>query len=136
MSGASMKTDEIIGAARACARKILEISEEMGVDPPPHVRLPDLTKVPWRARDGHGHLLFMCDEIERFVNEAVPHGYAAAAESLKIESRTLIREWIAYANKREKAMRWLGFVQGTLWGWGLATIEELKQMNAPTGASE
>lgn len=30
---------------------------------------------------------------------------------------------------REKAMRWLGFIQGALWWGNLASIEELKAMN-------
>jgi hypothetical protein len=33
--------------------------------------------------------------------------------------------------KREKAMRWLGFVQGALWWLGMMTIDELKNMNKP-----
>lgn len=32
---------------------------------------------------------------------------------------------------REKAMRWLGFIQGALWTNGAATIDELKDMNRP-----
>lgn len=35
------------------------------------------------------------------------------------------------ANRREKAMRWLGFVQGAMWILDLATIEQLKAMNRP-----
>jgi hypothetical protein len=31
----------------------------------------------------------------------------------------------------EKAMRWLGFVQGALWGMGLVTIECMKLVNKP-----
>lgn len=33
--------------------------------------------------------------------------------------------------RREKAMRWLGFVQGVLWSQHVATIEQLKKMNMP-----
>jgi len=33
--------------------------------------------------------------------------------------------------RREKAMRWLGFLQGAAWTLHLATIEELKEMNKP-----
>lgn len=33
--------------------------------------------------------------------------------------------------KTEKAMRWLGFVQGALWMTGLASVDELKDMNKP-----
>lgn len=35
------------------------------------------------------------------------------------------------AGRREKAMRWLGFVQGWLWARGLCSIEELKACNKP-----
>ena len=34
-------------------------------------------------------------------------------------------------NRREKAMRWLGFLQGALWGLEMATVDELKSMNRP-----
>lgn len=29
----------------------------------------------------------------------------------------------------EKAMRWLGFIQGGMWSWGFFTIEEMKEHN-------
>lgn len=41
-------------------------------------------------------------------------------------------EGASYAEgRREKAMRWLGFVQGALWAHDFAVIEELKNMNRP-----
>lgn len=30
---------------------------------------------------------------------------------------------------RDKAMRWLGFIQGALWGKGLASIDESREVN-------
>lgn len=39
-----------------------------------------------------------------------------------------IPEFMA-AGRREKAMRWLGFVQGALWAWNYATIDEMKDDN-------
>lgn len=33
-------------------------------------------------------------------------------------------------NRTEKAMRWLGFVQGYLWANNLATIEDMKKVNS------
>jgi len=33
--------------------------------------------------------------------------------------------------RREKAMRWLGFLQGALWARELLTVEQLKDMNRP-----
>jgi len=33
--------------------------------------------------------------------------------------------------RKEKANRWLGFVQGTLWAKGFYTIEEMKEHNKP-----
>lgn len=45
---------------------------------------------------------------------------------------TKIPEFLA-AGRREKAMRWLGFVQGYLWSRGFASIDEMKEWNrAPT----
>jgi hypothetical protein len=44
----------------------------------------------------------------------------------------MCEEGATYAEgRREKAMRWLGFVQGALWAKGLATIDDLKSMNRP-----
>lgn len=40
------------------------------------------------------------------------------------ETRSLLQQ-----GKREKAFRWLGFIQGTLWGMGVARISELKNAN-------
>ena len=36
--------------------------------------------------------------------------------------------------RREKAMRWLGFVQGAIWVRGYVSIEDLKRANAPEGS--
>lgn len=39
------------------------------------------------------------------------------------------------AGRREKAMRWLGFVQGYLWAKGIASIDALKAANRPEVAN-
>jgi len=52
------------------------------------------------------HLLWMCDRIVDLIAE----------------------------EQREKAMRWLGFVQGVCWSSGLYSLDELKAMNPPDGA--
>lgn len=49
------------------------------------------------------HLLYMCDTGKQFVQD----------------------------ERIEKAMRWLGFVQGALWALGIATIDEMKRWNMP-----
>lgn len=46
------------------------------------------------------------------------------------ECETFIQE-----GRREKVMRWLGFIQGTLWATGKVTIEQCKRMNAPADAN-
>lgn len=48
-----------------------------------------------------GHLLFMTEEIPRMVE----------------------------AGKRDKAFRWLGFLQGVVWARGWSDLESLKRMN-------
>jgi len=58
--------------------------------------------------DGHSlssmeHALFMCAEIPKLME----------------------------AGKREKAMRWLGYLQGALTAVGVLTLEEAKKMNMP-----
>lgn len=50
------------------------------------------------------HLVWMADVIE---HEFIPIG------------------------KLEKAFRWLGFIQGSLWGMHLTTIEDAKKANMP-----
>jgi len=57
---------------------------------------------PVRHGTAHQHLAFMCGEGASYAEE-----------------------------RREKAMRWLGFVQGALWRDGYATIDTLKNMNRP-----
>lgn len=47
------------------------------------------------------HLLYMCEQIAIFMEEG----------------------------RREKAMRWLGFVQGALWSYDAASIDEMKEVN-------
>lgn len=42
------------------------------------------------------------------------------------ETRVLVKD-----GRREKAMRWLGFIQGVIWATGMATIDDLKAMNKP-----
>ena len=37
-----------------------------------------------------------------------------------------------YDQRIEKAMRWLGFIQGSLWTHGIFTIEEMKNHNRGT----
>lgn len=50
------------------------------------------------------HLLFMCEEASTFPPARL-----------------------------EKAMRWLGFVQGALWARGWISVEEAKRQNMPEG---
>lgn len=45
---------------------------------------------------------------------------------MSVEGRKL-----AEAERREKAMRWLGFLQGALFWSKLATVDDLKDMNRP-----
>lgn len=40
-----------------------------------------------------------------------------------------MRKQLSDPSKIQKTMRWLGFVQGTLWTKGLATIKEMKGHN-------
>jgi hypothetical protein len=49
------------------------------------------------------HLVFMLEEIPKLLDEG----------------------------RTEKAMRWLGFVQGAIWAYGLVSIDDLKSSNRP-----
>lgn len=54
------------------------------------------------------HLLWMCEETRKFI------------APLAME---------ATQGDREKAMRWLGFIQGVLWTSGVYSIEDMKNHN-------
>lgn len=53
------------------------------------------------------HMLFLCEEIPKLMA----------------------------AGRVEKAMRWLGWLQGALWGTNFETLEDAKMRNAPEGAT-
>lgn len=57
----------------------------------------------WSVREKVAHQLYLCDSIEQFLKDG----------------------------RLEKAMRWLGFLQGTLCACGAYTIEQLKYHNRP-----
>lgn len=65
----------------------------------------------WRYLDGissgdtHRHLVWMCDQAIGFVAEG----------------------------RIEKAMRWLGFIQGALWCMGVKTLNALRDDSKPDG---
>jgi hypothetical protein len=50
-----------------------------------------------------GHLRYMCEEGVKLVDQ----------------------------NRTEKAMRWLGFIQGAMWGLGYTSIGAMKELNKP-----
>lgn len=58
------------------------------------------------SEDLFSHFLFMAEEIPRLLD----------------------------AGRTEKAMRWLGWLQGALWGQNFETLSEAKMRNAPEGA--
>lgn len=67
----------------------------------------DLTTIfgPGRRVTTHqlNHLLFLANEAQVLLNEG----------------------------RVEKTMRWLGFIQGALWGLGLTAISDMKDLNRP-----
>jgi len=70
-----------------------------------HYAGSNLRYIPLQAR--LKHLLFMTEEIPRLLD----------------------------AGRVEKAMRWLGFLQGACWAAGIETLHDAKLRNAPEGAS-
>lgn len=88
-------------------------------------------------------------KVERF--DAAEHGNAEGdlflaferhgSEEASYAALDHVRDMIARAlnlnfttDRREKAMRWLGFIQGALWVTGRRTLEELKRDSMPAGA--
>jgi hypothetical protein len=76
----------------------------------PHVRSAkladtkyDFTGLSLGAHEAMSHAVYMCEEASKFVDEG----------------------------RIEKAMRWLGFVQGVLWCWGVRSLTDLKLDSMP-----
>lgn len=57
-------------------------------------------------RERINHLAWMCEQVKGFVVE----------------------------DRMDKAFRWLGFLQGAFWAYGIRSIEEAKQDNTPLDA--
>lgn len=68
-------------------------------------RIDEKQTVSWLQQECH--LLWMCGNAALFISE----------------------------DRIEKAMRWLGFIQGALWVLGLRTIEQMKRDNMPDGSN-
>lgn len=66
---------------------------------------PDLLAVQMSRVQHEDHLLWMCCNATLFASEG----------------------------RIEKAMRWLGFIQGAFWQMGLRTVEQMKLDNKPDG---
>lgn len=106
-----MTNQKIAIAARSCAKAL----EESGAEPK---EMTDIEKCRPDVFDdeplvSRNHLLFMCEQIETWAREL---------EENNLPTPSL----------REKAMRWLGFVQGSLWSLGYRSVDELKDMNRST----
>lgn len=82
---------------------VVEIEQSIRRDIHPDHAFPERNQ---EAQDYLGrsrHLLWMCSQIDEFMS----------------------------TGRVEKAMRWLGFLQGAIWAMNLETISNLKKMNAP-----
>ena len=58
----------------------------------------------------------------------------AAAPNAKLQHvlNMLVTTWdFVCEDRREKAFRWLGFIQGVLWAEGIYSIDELRDHNRP-----
>jgi len=88
--------------------------------------------------------LLSCESI--VANEANKLGVTMAIRDASAKTRErrlshllwLAREGVKLVedDRREKAMRWLGFIQGAItWGLELCEIDDLKDMNRPDESS-
>ncbi len=117
------KVKKAFGECRALIRRKLDhvhAGNGQRIDPNVHVVLydPNAGDAPAVA-----HLAFMCEEGIRMMQEAERH--------LTSDGFLPVAAQESFHSKKEKAMRWLGFIQGALWGAGLTTIEEMKHVNMP-----
>lgn len=60
-------------------------------------------------------------------------GYGLMRESTHAKLIEMPAQIVAFihAGRREKAMRWLGFIQGVFWAEGVYTLDELKEHSKP-----
>lgn len=68
------------------------------------------------------------DRYERVLDGLDDDPDSAHLRSMIPKMRVLLEE-----GRREKLMRWIGFVQGALWVSHIFTLEELKDHNRPDG---
>lgn len=54
----------------------------------------------------------------------IDSGYTSHLKEMCLKAIEIIRD-----GKTEKAMRWLGFIQGAMWRMGLRTIDEMREDN-------
>jgi low affinity Fe/Cu permease len=76
------------------------------------------------------------NEYARVLDERMAHHQVVTIRHEQLHHvRQMIPKTIQflYDQRREKAMRWLGFIQGALWSHGIYSIEEMKQHNKPIG---
>jgi len=72
------------------------------------------------------HVRWMCQEIPKFL----PDPYCACGAPSCDSCHPPPRETPA---DLEKAMRWLGFIQGVLWSTGTRSIDEMREDNRAPG---
>ncbi len=100
-----MEKEQVIAALKKYETRIRETSyfkeEQLSEE------MKSVKFINFGERAALGHVLWMCVEAQKFVNEG----------------------------RMEKAMRWLGFIQGALWARSYSSIEDLKVDNMPPGAT-
>lgn len=70
------------------------------------------------------HVAWMANEAAGFLKEA-----RAAEDMPSTSAAQSVERLMFFHSRREKAMRWLGFIQGVLWTMGIFTLDELKEQS-------
>ena len=86
----------------------------------------------WRVK--HSGELYMPIVAQRFDEQASKWESTALQERAIFAHLAFVAEEtprIYASGKIEKAMRWLGWLQGVFWGLGLETLEDAKLRNMP-----
>ena len=120
--------------------KVIELFKFYAALDPTTARSHDLKEFePEKLPDSFYKLTFFSENggAQIGLTAAVRHASWMAAEAIKFveEAKSGMREptaseWLrvnAGRSKREKAHRWLGFIQGVLWMAGCFTLDELKE---------
>lgn len=91
---------------------------------------------PTKVREALHHCAVILEKHGARPVKLSPDAQGASSSERANHALAMCREAAAWGDERvEKMFRWLGFVQGVIWAFELATVDSLKNMNKPNDGS-